>query len=65
MGACRKPSEDGTCNPSCGSCEADLGPSTSYPWHHEGEDCRAVREPVTPEAFRAMFRRSGKKQVRP
>lgn len=35
---------------SCGSCGADFGPSSSYPWHLEDEDCRAIRPPVTPEA---------------
>jgi hypothetical protein len=29
----------------CGSCGADLGPSDSYPWHNENEDCRAVKDP--------------------
>lgn len=30
---------------SCGSCNADLGPSSTFPWHYPDEDCRAVREP--------------------
>jgi hypothetical protein len=30
---------------SCGCCGADLGPSTTYPWHYEDEDCRAIRKP--------------------
>lgn len=29
----------------CGICGADLGPSTSYPWHYYEEDCRAIRQP--------------------
>lgn len=29
--------------PMCGCCNADLGPSTTYPWHYEHEDCRAIR----------------------
>lgn len=33
-------------NETCGSCGADIGPSSSYPWHRANEDCRAVREPV-------------------
>jgi hypothetical protein len=35
-----------TLNESCGSCGADIGPSTSCPWHEANEDCRAVREPL-------------------
>ena len=31
---------------SCPTCNADLGPSSSYPWHLPEEDCRAVRGPV-------------------
>jgi len=30
---------------SCGSCNADIGPSLWFPWHWEDEDCRAVRLP--------------------
>lgn len=33
-------------NESCTICEAEIGPSTQYPWHLASEDCRAVREPV-------------------
>ena len=33
-------------NESCGSCGADIGPSDSFPWHLDVEDCRAVRDPV-------------------
>ena len=36
----------GAATESCGSCGADLGPSRTYPWHLDSEDCRAVREPV-------------------
>jgi hypothetical protein len=35
-----------TYNEECGSCGADIGESTSYPWHLEDEDCRAIRHPV-------------------
>ncbi len=30
---------------SCQSCGAELGPSSTYPWHFVDEDCRIVREP--------------------
>jgi hypothetical protein len=30
----------------CGSCGADIGPSSTYPWHYADEDCRAIKEPV-------------------
>lgn len=30
---------------SCGSCGADLGPSDSFPWHREDEDCRSIHDP--------------------
>ena len=33
-------------NESCGSCGADIGPSDSFVWHLDDEDCRAIREPV-------------------
>lgn len=36
----------GAATESCGSCGADLGPSRTYPWHLDSEDCRAIREPV-------------------
>lgn len=29
----------------CGSCGGDIGPSETYPWHLDSEDCRAIREP--------------------
>jgi len=32
-------------NENCPTCGADHGPSTSFPWHLSGEDCRAVRDP--------------------
>lgn len=32
---------------SCGSCGADIGPSSTFPWHTEDDDCRAIRSPVT------------------
>jgi hypothetical protein len=35
---------------SCGCCEADLGPSLTYPWHLEDEDCRVIRQPITAES---------------
>lgn len=31
----------------CESCGADIGPSTSFPWHWGDEDCRAIQEPIT------------------
>lgn len=33
-------------NESCPTCNADLGPSTTWLWHHAAEDCRAIREPL-------------------
>ena len=33
---------------SCPTCNADLGPSSSYPWHLPEEDCRAIRQPIKP-----------------
>lgn len=30
----------------CGSCGADIGPSDSFVWHLEDEDCRAIRQPT-------------------
>ena len=30
----------------CGSCGANIGPSSDYPWHYVDEDCRAVRRPL-------------------
>lgn len=40
-----------TINETCGSCNADIGPSATYPWHNEDEDCRAVRQPITDSAL--------------
>jgi hypothetical protein len=33
-------------NEECGSCGADIGPSSTFPWHSDEEDCRACREPL-------------------
>lgn len=33
-------------NEECGTCGGDVGPSSTFPWHYEDEDCRAVREPI-------------------
>lgn len=30
----------------CGTCGADLGPSDTFIWHYDDEDCRAVRQPT-------------------
>lgn len=30
---------------SCGSCGADINPSTTFVWHYPEEDCRAIRQP--------------------
>ena len=30
----------------CPICNAEYGPSDSYPWHWPDEDCRAIREPL-------------------
>ena len=34
----------------CGSCGVHLGPSTSFPWHGEDEDCRSIHEPIKEES---------------
>jgi hypothetical protein len=31
---------------SCGCCNADLAPSTTYPWHYRDDECRATRQPL-------------------
>lgn len=36
-------------NEECGSCGADIGPSATFPWHGESEDCRAIRDPLKGE----------------
>lgn len=36
-------------NNECGCCGGDIGPSPTFPWHYDEEDCRAIREPVTLE----------------
>lgn len=36
-------------NERCGSCGADIGPSSSFPWHDEDEDCRSIRQPLRKE----------------
>ncbi len=33
-------------NEECPICGADIGPSSTFPWHLEDEDCRAVRDPL-------------------
>jgi hypothetical protein len=46
---------DGSANPAtppldvnedCGSCGGHIGPSSSFVWHYDDEDCRAIRQPV-------------------
>ena len=39
----------------CGSCGADLRPSTSFVWHHPHEDCRAVKDPQNGNVFEYQF----------
>lgn len=34
---------------SCPICNADIGPSTTFPWHGADEDCRALQPPLTSE----------------
>lgn len=35
-----------SCREECGSCGADIGPSTVFVWHEDYEDCRAVKDPI-------------------
>lgn len=53
-------SEEYETRESCGSCGADIEPSTVYPWHREDEDCRAVRGPLTVAQVIADLERYGK-----
>jgi len=36
----------------CGSCGADVGRSSDYPWHYPWEDCRATRNPINNQEVR-------------
>jgi hypothetical protein len=33
----------------CGCCGAVIGPCIDWPWHYDGEDCRAIRKPTSEE----------------
>ncbi len=33
-------------NEDCGSCGGHIGPSASFVWHYEDEDCRGIKQPV-------------------